>query len=384
MGFLAFTQGTFYMAIRYRPMRPNDVRECVEVVAAHPTIGPRYGNAIADLAPAWLRLLYNDGFGAAVVFEEANGAGVKKLGVSVSVFVHDEFMNELKVPPHFWIGPELTRRVLRGNSPLLSPAQVREANRCGGLNLLVWQATVRPEARQRADVFTSLPQAFMECHRGFLLKEVAAHPDSLERLQTMRNCGGLLWDGAKAGYYKFPEDGWERIVKEPHISGITRTLALSERGSWLASLFIFYEPPKIGFSRSEQRLLLSAMHGSTDQELCEELAVSLDAVKKAWRSIYDRVAVCLPDLFASDNGADNGTNRRGKGKKQHVVAYLREHPEELRPVSRKALQNGRAPSRPSPQARAASRREGLEGHLLSVGRFGCSDPATARSGYNPK
>ena len=28
------------MALRHRPMRPEDVQECVEIVAAHPTLGP--------------------------------------------------------------------------------------------------------------------------------------------------------------------------------------------------------------------------------------------------------------------------------------------------------------------------------------------------------
>ncbi len=34
------------MALRHRPMRPEDVQECVEIVAAHPTLGPQYGSGI--------------------------------------------------------------------------------------------------------------------------------------------------------------------------------------------------------------------------------------------------------------------------------------------------------------------------------------------------
>ena len=33
----------------------------------------------------------------------------------------------------------------------------------------------------------------------------------------------------------------------------------------------------------------------------------------------------------------NGTPERGKGKKQRLLSYLREHPEELRPHSPKLL-----------------------------------------------
>ena len=61
-------------------------------------------------------------------------------------------------------------------------------------------------------------------------------------------------------------DDLDAIVAKPHLIGMTRELALARTGSWIGSLFLLYQPPQIGFSRSEQRLLLSAMHGRTDQE----------------------------------------------------------------------------------------------------------------------
>ena len=45
------------MKLRHRPMQPGDIRECVDIVANHPVIGPRYGPAIEHLPEAWLRLL---------------------------------------------------------------------------------------------------------------------------------------------------------------------------------------------------------------------------------------------------------------------------------------------------------------------------------------
>jgi hypothetical protein len=50
-------------------MTPTDVPECVEIVAAHPVIGPRYGPAIQHLRTAWLRLLESEAK-IAVVFED--------------------------------------------------------------------------------------------------------------------------------------------------------------------------------------------------------------------------------------------------------------------------------------------------------------------------
>ena len=128
-----------------------------------------------------------------------------------------------------------------------------------------------------------------------------------------------------------------QLVREPHVVGITRELALKQFGTWISSLFP-YQPPQFGFSRSEQRLLLCALGGGTDRELSDDLGISLSTVKKTWRSAYDRVAACLPELIPRNSTADNGTSERGREKKQRLMGYLREHPEELRPVSRKLLQ----------------------------------------------
>jgi hypothetical protein len=45
-----------------------------------------------------------------------------------------------------------------------------------------------------------------------------------------------------------------------------------------------------------------------------------------------------PELIPFHSAAENGTSERGRGKKQRLIAYLREHLEELRPISRKLLE----------------------------------------------
>jgi DNA-binding CsgD family transcriptional regulator len=105
--------------------------------------------------------------------------------------------------------------------------------------------------------------------------------------------------------------------------------------TWMSSLFM-HVPPKMGLSQSEQRLLLAALRGGTDEDLSDELAISVSAVKKAWRSIYDRAAEHLPGHILDGEREDG---ERGKQKKQRLLAHLRSHPEELRPHSRKLLKH---------------------------------------------
>ena len=317
------------MAISYRPMRSKDVRECVDIVARHPVKGPRYRDTIADLKPVWLELLGCEAF-RGVVFEDCAHSGTKIVGVGISAFVSEEFLRSMKKPPFFWVSAELTRRVKRGDSPLLSDRDVREANAKGGLNLITWEGVIRQES-VCAEAVTTLFSAFVEVHRGFLLKEVMCQGViSPETLGANLRSGGMLL-GEDGQYVESVDRSLDEIFQTPHHVGLSRELALRRPGTWIASLFA-YQPPQCGFRPSEQRLLIAALRGKTDEELADDLGISVSAVKKAWLSIYDRVAMHLPSLFPNSLSRQEGAER-GKEKKQHLIAYLRDHPEELRPAS---------------------------------------------------
>ena len=58
------------MKLRHRPMQPEDIPECVDIVANNPVIGPRYGATIEHLPEAWLRLLQCEAQISAVVHAE--------------------------------------------------------------------------------------------------------------------------------------------------------------------------------------------------------------------------------------------------------------------------------------------------------------------------
>lgn len=314
------------MAISYRPMRAKDVPECVDVVAQHPILATRYGQTIKNLRAVWLGLVGRESF-RAVVFENSQLSRNQIIGIGISIFVCDEFLNLIKRPPFFWMGPELTRRISRGESPLLPDGKVREANAKGGLNVITWEGVVRPEFMS-VESHTAVFSAFVEQHRGFLLKELTCQGTTPEILEAILRSGGLLL-GEHGRYIESIDRSLDEIVNMPHHLGITRQLALSRTGTWIASLFA-YQAPRCGFRPSEQRLLVAALRGRTDQELAKELGISLSAVKKSWLSIYQRAANHLPSLFDNHDGQEDG--ERGKEKKQHLIAYLRDHPEELRPA----------------------------------------------------
>jgi hypothetical protein len=301
-------------------------------------MGPRYGSGIVNLQPAWLRLIDTEAVGA-TVFEECNGASAKIWGLGVAVFVCDAFIQEMKTAPLFWFGAELAKRVMNGHSPALSDREVREANSAAGLNLVVWEGLPRAEFMNRPDAFHLMVNSFLELYRGFRLKEmITSQVESVQRAEWAVDAGGFFWDPQRGLYVKTLTGTIEDFIRTPHVIGITREMELSRPGSWVGCLFD-YQPPRFVFSPSEQRLLRAALTGEsgTDRELACALSLSLAAIKKAWLSIYRRVADLHPELIPDGGRAESGASERGKEKKRHLLAYLREHPEELRPIAPKLL-----------------------------------------------
>ena len=329
------------MSLRSRTMQPRDVRECAEIIVAHPAIGARYRHSIKDLSQAWLRLLDCEAK-TALVLEELNGSKATICFVGVSIFASDDFVREIKTPPLFWVGPELAQRLIRGNSPVLSSRQFRDANSRGGLTTVTWEACIRAGYETHIELHRKILGMFIEHHRGYLWKEaIASQLESVERLQGQVQTGGLFWNPARGRYAKTLKGNLQEFVRRPHIVGVTRALEHGRPGSWVGALFD-YHPPRLGFSPREQRLLQAALEGErgTDQELAGGLGVSLPTIKKMWLSLYRRVADRQPEIIPASLRPETGTSERGKEKRRHLLAYLREHPEELRPSSRnRAPQN---------------------------------------------
>jgi len=321
------------MPLHYRPMRKEDFPTCVDLVANHPDYGPPYHGRWDLLLQAWTTSLGSDAF-TARIFEDTSDGCTRPVSVGVFVFVTDEFIRDAKTPPYFWLGPELSLRITSGANPLLPDSEVRRQNSTAGLNLLPWPMGLSPEDRQRPELAQGMIAALIQETRGYRVKEIIAQTPVAQALQAILFAGTLLAEGTNSGRELSPDD-LEGIVRSPYLTCLTRELALARVGSWASSFFVNLDPV-IGFSRSEQRLLEGALRGLDDEELARELHISLSAVRKSWRSAYSRVdrsgTGILPAMSQDHENAE-----RGRGKKHRLLNYVREHPEELRPVSLKLL-----------------------------------------------
>jgi hypothetical protein len=319
--------------ICYSPIQLEDLSTCVQIISTHPVLGPRYGPSLDHLESAWRRVIDSDSFFGVAVKETAPGVS-KTLAAQVACFVTDEFSAEIAKPPLKWLGTELVNRALHGPSPILTYAEIRLANSTSGLNLMVWPTCFLVEYETNAEVRQACQALFFDLFRGFNVKQLQTQVTHPIELRMAVNSGAWYLGTADPNHSQDLSNA-ETVALQPHILEVTRAMASQQVGTWVHQFFA-YRKPKIGFPRSEQRLLSAALQGGTDQDLAELLGISLSAVKKMWASVYLRIESCSPSglKFASNKNTDSD---RGREKKQKFLAYLREHPEELRPHSMKLV-----------------------------------------------
>jgi len=236
-------------------------------------------------------------------------------------------------------GPELVRRALPDDGSILTSKAIRKANSGEGLNLVAWSGIVRPPRPEEDDTLgLELIRGFFSEHAGYRAKKFITQPSDCEWSRRTLNTGAFLWQAAESCDHDERSQPLETLFEKPFLLGATRELASGKGavlGTWLSSLFS-YGPPRIYLRPAEQRLLVAALRGLTDEQLGYELGISLSAVKKTWRSAYHRASqASLPELPLSATGG--AEIKRGREKKQPLLEYLR------RPHGRAAA--GPAPGR---------------------------------------
>ena len=285
------------------------------------------------LVEMWRALLSNWAMQIFLVEDRAKPLASRIVSFSATVFVTDEFccQAQSKLPPY--LGVHVARRFLSHKLPLLNRKQVARANARKGLNVIMCfggcqSDGVSPE--QLLAVREKQSEAFHLGHRGYRMKEFLADAIGGEAAQWMLDSGAHLRRDYSR-YFEKQGAPMPEASQRPRLVGLTRKEALANPGRYLSSFFV-YTPPRFHFTPSEQLLLQHALEGETCDELAKSLFISPWTVKKRWHAIYERVANVDPELLGPVGNGPHVASR-GAERRRHLLHYLRQHLEELRPWS---------------------------------------------------
>lgn len=313
--------------------RQGSAQDLAECCVLHSRLGRPYTERSWGILPEMLRALLSEGaMQLCLVADRAKAVGSQIISFNAMVFVTDKFCSEAraKLPPH--LGVELVQRYLSHQLPVLNRQQVAQANAGDGLNVAMCFEGWAHDGLLHEQILVVRGKQSEALHfalSGYRVKEFLADPLGGETLEWMLNAGARR----RRNYCNYPPNS---AVSEPDSSqrpclvGLTKEEALAHPGSNVASLFI-YTPPRFHFSRSQRVLLRHALRGETCNMLAASLNISPWTVKKRWHAIYERVADVDGELLPLPVADGPHATSRGAERRRHLLNYLRQHPEELRP-----------------------------------------------------
>lgn len=281
---------------------------------------------------AWCQLASMPSFGSAVIEGAASANGVRLAGIGAAVFVSNEFAAREIDDPRPGLNARIIESIDARQSVVLSREQLQAANAGGGLNLVVLCATRRRDlvdAQAVADVEATIGIAFFRLFSGWrfrLMIREGVGSETLDHIESQRVFGTR--NNFEAFHQSNPGASWSR---DRALFTCTKEHALAFPGSVAAILF-GYQEPLLRLTHHDQELLNAALAGITDEELARSLNLKTPAVKKRWAAVFSHVSSIKPEIFPPPHHAHAQFNSRGPQKRHLLLDYLRQHPEELRPV----------------------------------------------------
>jgi hypothetical protein len=312
-------------------MHAGDTPKAAEWIARGYPVSRR----LAESLPSLLRSLILEESLTGVVVEYIHDAGREPelAAFGLSAFIGEACAAGLLDAPAPHVELVLLDRALRdGPEPaFLSHDGIAEANAGDGLTLvpIFWMQHTNDFADPEAHALLGLAQqTLLQRHRGYrlarIIKEIPA------------NRAAVFMGGGFREHCRFPAGAplsfnpGATLAEEHALFTVARAdIEANWPSSTIAHMFA-YDPPRCAFTRAEQQVLIGAADGLTDAKIAHLLGVSVNAITTRWRSIYARLAERAPAVLRFEEGA-NGA--RGEEKRRKAVAFVSEHPAELRPYA---------------------------------------------------
>jgi hypothetical protein len=257
------------------------------------------------------------------------------VGFGFASFVKKSFAEAEVQNPKPGLNSRIIESLVRGNSVIATYEEVRDANTRGDLQQVILDTSWKNgplNADQVDEVRVLLGRAYQDLHAGYRFSRILAEMvDELDLWHVRGHRSFEVVDRFETYRLANPETTWN---PERALIAVTVESMRADPHSVAAELFQHHRQPQLAFTLGEQQLLEAALEGMDDASASKALFVSVPAVKHRWANIFDRVSAARPDLCPP-----NGDGSRGIQKRQRVLAYVRIHPEELRPFDFRTQEN---------------------------------------------
>jgi hypothetical protein len=316
-------------AFRFRIGSPADLPYCAKLLPAGFRPSPRVRRSLIAL---WDRILAHDAKCLSIVEDLELDYPSNIVGFGLSVFVSDRFFEDFCAGPRPQLSAFFYERMLAGEDVVLSSDELRRINSTTGLSLLVLHFGLGNQDlsdSRTAQIVAVGGASFFFFHGGYRMKAILNEVFGSQHARYMELGGFRL---IRDFHAQLPADFESLPIEErPYLFQLRKEWV--EPGAVHPLSQMFYAPAaRLHFSASERRVLEGALLNESDAEIAQRLAMSINTVKKTWRSIHSRARRGLPSLMPRNEIAMRGG--RGQEKRRHLLEYLRVHLEELRPPER--------------------------------------------------
>jgi hypothetical protein len=308
----------------WRKTRASDLAECLKL---HPAKNGAETVGHSRAIKAWQQLFEMTHASRSALVELNWKGKVEIVGFGFAAFVKKSFAEAEVLNPKPGLNSRIIESLVSGNCVIATYEEVRDANTHGDLEQVILDTSWkngRLTVTQRDEVRVMLGRAYQELFSGYRFSRILTElVDDLDLWHVHDHRSFQIVDRFETFRLANPETTWNA---DRALAAVTVESMRDDPHSIAAELFQHHLQPQFTFTRVEQELLETALEGVNDASASKTLFVSVPAIKRRWANIFDRVAAIRPDLCPFD-----GDGTRGIQKRQRVLTYVRNHPEELRP-----------------------------------------------------
>lgn len=275
------------------------------------------------LVSLWTELLRTQSCATVGVDDRRRPPQTRLVGFGISVFATDDF-TERVLAGHPFLSRAFLEQWETGPRPYLKTDEVAEANANDGLNLIIlhygWCKDVAPQDLGTIQILQT--ERFVYQHAGYLTKTYVHEVFGPALREFMIGGGMQVKHDYREPQWREPlarvmEDDWPYLTMHGSEPSRPGTLASFFRSKGTR--------PRFAFSPAEQRLLLLALEGRSDEDLASAMGISEWTVKKRWQNVYAKVEAVDATIVSPH------TDDKLRQRRRYLLAHLREHLEELRP-----------------------------------------------------